>query len=169
MRHAFVICLALAACAEFEQAEPEPAAIETDAAVAEALGIEVEETEEAVAEDVADLAMAPPPPSDAQTIEEFDTTTEEQRAEAVAVFDGGELLGETVASLGDVGTPGFWIETSFVTQVMNGRIRNPENGIEVAVQLRPLERGSSRLSLGAMRLIEAPLTELVTIEVYRNQ
>lgn len=108
------------------------------------------------------------PDEDARTVEEFDTTSAEQREEAAAVGAGGNALGTTVASLGDAGQPGFWLETPLVDAPATGRVRNPETGRTVQVDLRPIEGGSSRISLAALRLLEAPLTELVTLEVFRN-
>ena len=43
----------------------------------------------------------PPPPPDARSVEDFDTTTAEERREATAPASGGTFLGETVATLGD--------------------------------------------------------------------
>ncbi len=108
------------------------------------------------------------PDEDARTVEEFDTTSEEQREEAASVSAGGNVLGTTVASLGDAGQPGFWLETPLVDSPATGRVRNPETGRTVQVDLRPIQGGSSRISLAALRLLEAPLTELVTLEVFRN-
>lgn len=109
------------------------------------------------------------PPEDAVTVEDFDTTTEAQREEAIAApASGSSSLGTTVASLGDATTPGFWLETPLVSAPTTGRIRNPETGRTVQVDLRPIEGGSSRISLAALRLLEAPLTELVTLEVFLN-
>lgn len=108
------------------------------------------------------------PAEDARTVEEFDTTTEEQRDAAVATAPAGNSLGTTVATLGDASIPGFWLETSLVSAPTTGRVRNPATGRTVQVDLRPSEGGSSRISLAALRLLEAPLTELVTLEVFRN-
>ncbi len=108
------------------------------------------------------------PEEDARTVEEFDTTTQEQREEAASATAGGNALGTTVASLGDAGQPGFWLETPLVDAPTTGRIRNPDTGRTVQVDLRPIEGGSSRISLAALRLLEAPLTELVTLEVFLN-
>ena len=116
-------------------------------------------------DDATGLAL---PDEDARTVEEFDTTTAEQREEAAVTNTGGNALGTTVASLGDAGQPGFWLETPLVSQPTTGRIRNPETGRTVQVDLRPIEGGSSRISLAALRLLEAPLTELVTLEVFLN-
>ena len=110
----------------------------------------------------------PPPPSNARTVEDFDTTSAADREAAAAPSTDGALLGTTVASLGDAATPGFWIETPLVDEVMQGRIRYPETGRSVGVELRPSEGGSSRVSLAALRLLGAPLTELVTLEVYKS-
>ncbi len=108
------------------------------------------------------------PEEDARTVEEFDTTTREQREEAAAATAGGNAIGTTVASLGDAGQPGFWLETPLVDAPTTGRVRNPDTGRTVQVDLRPIEGGSSRISLAALRLLEAPLTELVTLEVFLN-
>lgn len=121
--------------------------------------------------DAAPRASAPPPAS-AQTADEFDTTTEEERQAAATPSDGGErLLGTTVASLGDVSESGFWLKTPLVEAPGSGRVVYPETGKSAGVELIPIEGprdGGSRLSLAAMRLIEAPITDLPTIEVYAD-
>ena len=105
MRRIILIIPLLASCAIPDQSgRPEAGAIETD------------------------LRAAPPPPRMARTVEQFDTTTEAQRSEAVSSNAGGRLIGTTVASLGDPGRPGFWIETSLVTQAGLGRLTNPACG-----------------------------------------
>jgi len=108
------------------------------------------------------------PAEDAITVEDFDTTTDEQREAAASPSTGGNSIGTTVASLGDAGAPGFWLETPLVSAPTTGRVRNPQSGRTVQVDLRPAPGGSSRISLAAMRLLEAPLTELVTLEVFLN-
>ncbi|WP_121061803.1 hypothetical protein [Chachezhania antarctica] len=75
----------------------------------------------------------------------------------------------TVASLGDPAKPGLWLETPLVTSERKGRIIAAESGVEATVTLIPLEgptTGSSRLSLQAMQVLRAPLTELVELDVY---
>ncbi len=109
---------------------------------------------------------APPPPADARTVEEFDTTTEAERVAAVSSGSGGRFLGETVASLGDPGRPGFWMETPLVQSETPGRLDFPERGTRVEVTLMPTEGASSRVSLAALRLLEAPLADLSTLKVY---
>lgn len=111
---------------------------------------------------------APPPPETARTVEQFDTTTEEQRVAAAAGTPGGDLLGTTVASLGDPSRAGFWIETPLVSARGTGRLVYPATGKSADVELIPIEGGGSRVSLAAWRLLEAPLTDLPVLEVYEN-
>ncbi len=142
-----VAALALAGCAAVEQA---PAALP--------------EAESAGAD-----AVAPPPT--AVTVEDFDTTTAAERAEAAAAPDdaGAEVpLGTTIASLGDATQPGFWAETPLVTSVRPGRLIYEVNGRSVQVELRPSggEPGTgTRVSLSAMRILEAPLAALPELTV----
>ena len=151
MKHRFTILpLVLSGCAELgltdqiERPGPEP------------------ETEIAVVPELA----APPPPTNARTVDQFDTTTEEQKVAAASPPAGGRLLGTTVASLGDPSRAGFWIETPLATDPGEGRIVYPANGKSVQVALIPTDGGSSRVSLAALRLLEAPLTDLPVLEVY---
>jgi hypothetical protein len=58
-----------------------------------------------------------------------------------------------------------------VTELAMGRVEYPANGKSVNAELRPSggEAGSgSQLSLPAMRLLEAPLTGLPEVIVYKN-
>lgn len=143
------LLLLVSACAEFPDLRPAPAAPQPPSIESPA-GVEL-------------------PPVDAVTVEDFDTTTEAQREEAIAApATGGNSLGTTVASLGDAAIPGFWLETPLVSAPTTGRVRNPATGRTVQVDLRPIGGGSSRISLAALRLLEAPLTELVTLEVFLN-
>lgn len=113
-------------------------------------------------------SAAPPPPAAARSVEQFDTTTQAQRVAASQVTSGGKLLGTAVASLGDPSQPGFWIETSLVTAPGNGRIKSAATGESVEVDLIPLSEGSARVSLAAWRLLDIPLTELATLEIFVN-
>ncbi|MEL7256894.1 MAG: hypothetical protein AAFN80_03505 [Pseudomonadota bacterium] len=110
------------------------------------------------------------PPADARTAEAFDTTTEQERAEAVAGPSGGEKrLGSTIAALGDVAEPGLWIKTPLVDAPAKGRVLHAPTGSSVAVDLIPLEAeagAGSQLSLAAMRLLQVGLTDLPEVEVY---
>lgn len=120
--------------------------------------------------DISAAASRPPPPA-ARTVEEFDTTTVAERTAAAAPPEpvGEVKLGETVASLGDPSKPGFWLETPLVSAPAKGRVVYPASGKSAQVDLIPIDgpdTAGSRISLAAMRLIEAPLTELPTIEVF---
>ncbi|MBJ3763065.1 hypothetical protein ILP92_09945 [Maribius pontilimi] len=121
-------------------------------------------------EEIAAIVSAPRPAAAARTVDQFDTTTQEQKAAATAAPTGGETrLGEVVASLGDPTEPGLWIKTPLVTEQRSGRLEYPGSGKSAVVELRPLAGdGGSQVSLAAMRLLEAPLTDLPTLIVYAN-
>ena len=113
--------------------------------------------------------VAPVPPA-ARTVEEFDTTTKEQKAAAVADTAGGVDLGVTIASLGSPTEPGFWLKTPLVDAPAKGRAVYAGTGKSVQVDLIPIDgprTAGSRMSLSAMRLIGAPFTGLPEIRVYR--
>lgn len=148
MKRIILVPIVLAACAEFPVLQSEP--VPTGPEIA------------------AEGMSAPPPPSEARSVEDFDTTTEEQRIAAAAPAAGGRLLGTTVASLGDPARPGFWIETELASAPGTGRLVYPVTGKSVEVELIPIDSGSSRVSLAAFRLLEAPLTDLPVLEVYAN-
>src|SRR6056297_1331244 len=108
-----------------------------------------------------------------RTAEGFDTSTEAQRAEAVAAAQttGGAVdLGVTIASLGAPTEPGFWLKTPLADQAGKGRVDYPEKGTSVVVDLIPLDASpgaGSQISLAAMRLIEADLNGLHELRVFR--
>ncbi|MBM2322370.1 MULTISPECIES: hypothetical protein [Marivita] len=108
------------------------------------------------------------PPTNARTVDEFDTTTAEERAAAVAptAASAEQALGSTVVSLGSPAQPGFWLETSLVSAPAKGRVLYPATGESVQVDLIPIDGGGSRLSLPAMRLIGVPLTDLAEVQVF---
>lgn len=125
----------------------------------------------AAPEEIAQIVAAPPPSRAARTADQFDTTTDEQRAAArVAPSDDETRLGETVASLGDPTESGLWIKTPLVSTQQSGRIEYPATGESAVVELRPSDAdgSGSQVSLAAMRLIGAPLTDLPTLVVYGN-
>ena len=68
-----------------------------------------------------DSPTPPPPSPSARTVEEFDTTSEEDRVAASEPAQGGRLLGSDIASLGNPTDPGFWIESTLVTEPGRGR------------------------------------------------
>ncbi|WP_377504411.1 D-galactarate dehydratase [Octadecabacter sp. R77987] len=121
-----------------------------------------------------DPTPPPPPPPTARTVDQFDTTTAENRAEALAapVEPAGErALGSTIASLGSPTDPGIWLKTPLVSEVTAGRVAYPVNGKSVNVELRPsggAVGSGSQISLAAMRLLEAPLTGLPELLVFAN-
>lgn len=115
--------------------------------------------------------LPPPPPPDARTVEQFDTTTAEDRAAATAgaPASGARRLGTTIATLGAPTEPGIWLKTPLVGETTMGRV--VYNGASVAVELRPsggVAGSGSQISLAAMRLIGAPLTGLPEIAVYAD-
>ncbi|MHA6345602.1 hypothetical protein ACXYMW_08830, partial [Roseivivax sp. CAU 1761] len=64
---------------------------------------------------------------------------------------------------------GFWLETPLVSAETKGRVVYPQTGKSAQVDLIPIggaATAGSRISLAAMRLIEAPLTDLPTVEVF---
>ncbi len=115
------------------------------------------------------VTSAPRPPAAARTVEALDTTTPEQRAAAVApAAAGARVLGTTVVSLGSATEPGLWIKTPLVKTEMQGRVKNPATGKSSTVMLIPIEgpiTAGSRMSLAALRLIGASLTDLTSVEI----
>lgn len=114
---------------------------------------------------------APKPVKTAHTVEQFDTTTNAQRADAIAAAPvrGERKLGATIGSLGDPTEPGFWLKTPLVSVAGKGRVEYPANGKSVAVNLIPIDgpkTAGSRVSLAALRLMGAPLTGLPELVVY---
>ena len=114
------------------------------------------------------------PPAAARTVDQFDTTSaaDKQMVEAEArqaqEVGAGRLLGRTVASLGDPADPGLWIKTPLVTEPGKGRVVYPANGKAVQLDLIPIDgpkTAGSRMSLAALRVIEAPLAGLPEVEV----
>ena len=115
---------------------------------------------------------AAPPPEAARTAEALDTTTAAQRAAAAApATSTSAALGMTVAALGSPSEPGLWLKTPLVAAKAQGRVTNPATGKSSAVTLLPLDgpkTAGSQLSLAAMRLIGASLTDLTEIEVSKD-
>lgn len=121
-----------------------------------------------------DPTPPPPPPATARTVEEFDTTTAEDRAAAVAVDPqpaGETRLGTTNVSLGSAAEPGIWLKTGLVTSLVPGRVEYPANGNTVNMELRPSGNSptaASQMSLAAMRLLNIPLTALADVVVFQR-
>jgi len=108
----------------------------------------------------------------ARHVEDFDTTTEAERAAALSYGDAsGRVLGRTVASLGSPTEPGFWLETPLVDAVGPGTVISALTGRTVAVELRPIAgpaTSGSRISLAAMRLLGVALTDLPELVVFAD-
>lgn len=114
-------------------------------------------------------ATALPPPTGATSADTLDTTTPEQKRQALAipVKAAPKKLGETVASLGAPADPGFWLRTPLVSAKSQGRVEL--NGKSIAVELRPgngPKGGGSQLSLAAFRALGLGLTDLPKVTVY---
>lgn len=108
-------------------------------------------------------------PDGARTVEDFDTTTSAERNAAQQDTSGGRKLGVTIASLGSPTEPGFWLKTPLVSQTKPGRVVYPISAKSVQVTLQPIDgpaSAGSRMSLAALRLLGAPLTGLLEVEVY---
>lgn len=87
----------------------------------------------------------------------------------VPVATSERALGITVASLGAPSEPGFWLKTPLVREEVRGRVVYPANGRSVQLTLIPIDGPStagSRMSLSALRVLEAPLADLVEVEVF---
>ena len=77
----------------------------------------------------------------------------------------------TIAGLGDPVRAGLWMETPLVTSQRQGRVVVAGSARGAQVTLIPVAGpagGGSRLSLEAMRVLNVPLTDLVTLDVYRD-
>lgn len=167
----FFVSLTLTGCAQLGMGSVGNA--DTTAAAAQAGASLPSATDADVAAIPADatLTAAPKPPVTAKTQEALDTTTKAQRKEAAAPAAPAatvKSLGVTIVSLGSPTEPGFWLKTPLVKSETKGRVTNKSNGKSSAVTLIPIDgpaTGGSRLSLPAMRLIEASLTDLTEVEV----
>ena len=167
---ALAILSILSGCAQLQRILPQREA----APAVDPSTVVVPEAPEEVAEVVTEAGRSEALPANRRTAEDFDTTTAEERAVAVAAAqqtpeDAERLLGSTIASLGDATEPGLWLKTPLVGAVTQGRIEDAGRGTTVLVELRPLPGGASggsQISLAALRLLEVPLTDLPTIEVY---
>jgi len=147
------------------------------AAIAGCAALQQRETGRGSGEPAADTQIRPAarpaaPPDAARTAEQFDTTTEDERAAAIVAAArgaGGRNLGTTIASLGAPSEPGLWLKTPLVNTRGKGRVEFPEKGTSVVVELIPIEGepgAGSRISLAAMRLIGADLSALPEVRVF---
>lgn len=99
------------------------------------------------------------------------STAAEKSAAADARGIKGGKLGSTVASLGDATKGGYWLRTPLVTSPAKGRVVDPATGKSANVDLIPLggpASGGSQISLPAMQMIGASLTDLPKVDVFRR-
>ena len=92
-------------------------------------------------------------------------------ATAEATDNGSGLLGTTIASLGDPNRPGLWVRTPLVSAPVRGRVRYAAGDRSAQVELIPsggAAGSGSRISLAAMRLLQAPLGRLLELDIYRE-
>lgn len=110
------------------------------------------------------------PASAGATEPAFEPAPQVESAEvAPSAADAPSFVGSasTVASLGDPSLPGLWMETPLVAAEQRALIRSNRN-TQVVVTLKPVvgaETSGSRLSIGAMRALGLPLTELAEVQV----
>ena len=137
--------------------------------LADRFGIERAQPETASVSAEVAAPTAAPIAASGSSAEALDTTTAAEREAATrAPTSAGSALGTTVVSLGSAAEPGLWLKTPLVKPEQPGRVTNPATGKSAAVTLIPLEGPStagSRMSLPALRLIGASLTDLTTVEV----
>lgn len=158
----------LGACTQFGWGQPEDSRVRVPVAPDAPVASEAEAAAGVVN---SALTAAPKPAAAAKTQEALDTTTAAQRIEAAAPAAPQAAvtsLGTTIATLGSPTEPGFWLKTPLVKTQTIGRVTNKANGKSSAVTLIPIDgpaTGGSRLSLPAMRVIEASLTELTELDV----
>ena len=114
---------------------------------------------------------APPPPSNATTVADFDTTSQADHDAAVTTVAASQAsLGTTIASLGSPTEPGIWLKTPLVTTLTAGRLEYQGNAINVELRPSGGAAGSgSQISLAAMRLLKAPLTGLPELTVFATR
>ena len=116
-------------------------------------------------------ADAPVPATGVQTAASLDHSSDAERSAARRVSSAGTALGETVASLGNPAEQGFWLKTPLVTVETKGVVTDRTTGRSASVTLLPIDgpaTAGSRISLAALRVLEAPLTALVTLSVRRG-
>ena len=96
---------------------------------------------------------------------------ETPRLDPAASTGGHRALGSTIVSLGSPTEPGLWLKTPLVAQRVEGRVVNPANGKFLRLTLIPIagpKTAGSRMSLDAMRQIDAPLTGLTEVMVTQS-
>jgi hypothetical protein len=142
-----VLALSLSGCALLQRKAEAPAPVPTETDLATEIAAPVETTSLETLGEGQDVAA-------------LDTTTDAEKAAALATpapTDAGEL-GRQVVALGSPADPGLWVQTSLVTAVTMGSVKEP-NGQMLAVELRPAT-GAALMSLAAYQALGIGLTEL---------
>lgn len=120
----------------------------------------------------APTSTRPPLTGAPRTVDDFDVASADERQAAVAApTPSAGSIGTTVASLGDPARPGFWMETPLVSSPQRGSVLYRPTGRRLNLDLIPIDgpaSGGSRLSLSAMRMLDAPLTGLPRVDVFTN-
>ena len=78
-------------------------------------------------------------------------------------------FGRTIASLGNATEPGLWLKTPLTPVERSGSVTYAATGQSVALTLIPIDgprTAGSRISLGAMQALGAPLTDLIELDVF---
>ena len=104
--------------------------------------------------------------SQAVRAETLDTTTEAEKAEALATpaAAGEQTLGTVVVALGPPAEQGLWLKTALVTKVVEGRIETA-GGKSLTLELRP-GTGGALLSLAGFQALGLSLTDLPEVTVF---
>lgn len=119
------------------------------------------------------MRPAAAPPAEAAPEGSAEAVTGESDAEradeAAPAPDASGRLGTTIASLGDPGRPGRWLETPLVDAAATGRVVLAGQSVEVELIPIPGAVGAgSRMSLAAFQALGAPITGLPEVEVFRG-
>jgi len=117
-------------------------------------------------------AAAPVTPRSAAALDTSSPAEKRAARKAAAKPQRERRLGKTIATLGAVGEPGFWLKTPLVKTAIPGRIVWAANGNSIKAVLMPKpgpKGGGSQISLAAMRALEVPLTGLPELLVFESQ
>ncbi|MBZ8119657.1 hypothetical protein KUD11_13495 [Roseovarius sp. LXJ103] len=99
----------------------------------------------------------------------FDPASDRAKAQETA---GSVEIGRTIASLGAATEPGFWMKTRFVDVPTKGaRCLYGEGQVGEcrSHSAQPPATACSQMSLAALRLVEAPLTGLPDMQVFKTR
>ena len=148
MKHALLYvlsCAVLASCGVVDRLKPKPNAPDVQ-----------------IVAPLEPVQVLPPP--GANTAAGLDTSTEAEKAAAIAApVAGARTLGKTTVALGSPTEQGFWLRSALVSAPGKGKVVTA-GGASVAVDLQP-GSGGSLLSLPAYRALGLSLTDLPEVTV----